>query len=109
MANIFAFVESRGAEVRKVGLEAVTAARMLADMPLTLATKSLGIRTIGRHSSSGAFRTHAVSQSHASRFGMLISFTQWITDRTSMPSGAAPSTPFAFQNAFASSAVAARL
>ena len=31
MANIFAFVESRGAEVRKVGLEAVTAARMLAD------------------------------------------------------------------------------
>jgi len=31
MANIFAFVESRGSEVRKVGLEAVTAARMLAD------------------------------------------------------------------------------
>ena len=31
MANIFAFVESRGAELRKVGLEAVTAARMLAD------------------------------------------------------------------------------
>ena len=31
MANIFAFVESRGAEVRKVGLEAVSAARMLAD------------------------------------------------------------------------------
>src|SRR5256885_5340548 len=31
MANVFAFVESRGAEVRKVGLEAVTAARMLAD------------------------------------------------------------------------------
>jgi electron transfer flavoprotein alpha subunit len=31
MANIFAFVESRGAEVRKVGLEAVTAARALAD------------------------------------------------------------------------------
>jgi electron transfer flavoprotein alpha subunit len=31
MANVFAFVESRGTEVRKVGLEAVTAARMLAD------------------------------------------------------------------------------
>jgi electron transfer flavoprotein alpha subunit len=31
MANIFAFVESRGSELRKVGLEAVTAARMLAD------------------------------------------------------------------------------
>ena len=31
MANVFAFVESRGAEVRKVGLEAVTAARQLAD------------------------------------------------------------------------------
>jgi electron transfer flavoprotein alpha subunit len=31
MANIFAFVESRGTELRKVGLEAVTAARMLAD------------------------------------------------------------------------------
>jgi electron transfer flavoprotein alpha subunit len=31
MANIFAFVESRGSDVRKVGLEAVTAARMLAD------------------------------------------------------------------------------
>ena len=31
MANIFAFVETRGGEVRKVGLEAVTAARMLAD------------------------------------------------------------------------------
>ena len=31
MANVFAFVESRGAEVRKVGLEAVTAARTLAD------------------------------------------------------------------------------
>ncbi|HEV2017765.1 MAG TPA: electron transfer flavoprotein subunit alpha/FixB family protein [Gemmatimonadaceae bacterium] len=31
MASIFAFVESRGAELRKVGLEAVTAARMLAD------------------------------------------------------------------------------
>src|SRR4030081_935434 len=31
MANIFAFVESRGAEVRKVGLEAVTAARAFAD------------------------------------------------------------------------------
>ncbi|MDQ6690302.1 MAG: electron transfer flavoprotein subunit alpha/FixB family protein [Gemmatimonadota bacterium] len=31
MANVFAFVESRGGEVRKVGLEAVTAARMLAD------------------------------------------------------------------------------
>jgi electron transfer flavoprotein alpha subunit len=31
MANIFAFVESRGTDVRKVGLEAVTAARMLAD------------------------------------------------------------------------------
>ncbi|MDQ6768423.1 MAG: electron transfer flavoprotein subunit alpha/FixB family protein [Gemmatimonadota bacterium] len=30
MANVFAFVESRGGEVRKVGLEAVTAARMLA-------------------------------------------------------------------------------
>jgi electron transfer flavoprotein alpha subunit len=31
MANVFAFVESRGNELRKVGLEAVTAARMLAD------------------------------------------------------------------------------
>jgi electron transfer flavoprotein alpha subunit len=31
MANVFAFVETRGSEVRKVGLEAVTAARMLAD------------------------------------------------------------------------------
>ena len=31
MANVFAFVESRGADVRKVGLEAVTAARKLAD------------------------------------------------------------------------------
>jgi electron transfer flavoprotein alpha subunit len=31
MANMFAFVESRGSELRKVGLEAVTAARMLAD------------------------------------------------------------------------------
>jgi electron transfer flavoprotein alpha subunit len=31
MANVFAFVESRGGEVRKVGLEAVTAARQLAD------------------------------------------------------------------------------
>jgi electron transfer flavoprotein alpha subunit len=31
MPNVFAFVETRGAEVRKVGLEAVTAARMLAD------------------------------------------------------------------------------
>jgi electron transfer flavoprotein alpha subunit len=31
MANIFAFVESRGVEVRKVGLEAVTVARAFAD------------------------------------------------------------------------------
>jgi len=31
MADVFAFVESRGAELRKVGLEATTAARMLAD------------------------------------------------------------------------------
>lgn len=31
MANVFAFVETRASEVRKVGLEAVTAARMLAD------------------------------------------------------------------------------
>jgi electron transfer flavoprotein alpha subunit len=31
MANIFAFVETHGTDVRKVGLEAVTAARMLAD------------------------------------------------------------------------------
>ena len=31
MANIFAFVETRGSEIRKVGLEAVTAARSLAD------------------------------------------------------------------------------
>ena len=31
MPNTFAFVESRGAEVRKVGLEAVTAARAFAD------------------------------------------------------------------------------
>src|SRR5436309_6237750 len=31
MANVFAYVETRGADVRKVGLEAVTAARQLAD------------------------------------------------------------------------------
>ncbi len=31
MANVFAFVESRNGEVRKAGLEAVSAARMLAD------------------------------------------------------------------------------
>jgi electron transfer flavoprotein alpha subunit len=31
MANIFAFVESRGPDLRKVGLEAVTAARQLSD------------------------------------------------------------------------------
>jgi len=31
MANTFAFVESRGGELRRVGLEAVTAARQLAD------------------------------------------------------------------------------
>ena len=31
MANVFAFVETRGTDVRKVGLEAVTAARMLAE------------------------------------------------------------------------------
>ena len=31
MANVFAFVETRNGEIRKVGLEAVTAARMLAD------------------------------------------------------------------------------
>ena len=31
MANVFAFVESRGTELRKVGLEATTAARILAD------------------------------------------------------------------------------
>ncbi|HJQ52418.1 MAG TPA: electron transfer flavoprotein subunit alpha/FixB family protein [Gemmatimonadaceae bacterium] len=31
MPNVFAFVETRGSEIRKVGLEAVTAARMLAD------------------------------------------------------------------------------
>ncbi|HST07563.1 MAG TPA: electron transfer flavoprotein subunit alpha/FixB family protein [Gemmatimonadaceae bacterium] len=31
MANVFAFVETRAGEVRKVGLEAVTAARQLAD------------------------------------------------------------------------------
>ena len=31
MANVFAFVETRGTDVRKVGLESVTAARMLAD------------------------------------------------------------------------------
>jgi electron transfer flavoprotein alpha subunit len=31
MANVFAFVETRGTDVRKVGFEAVTAARMLAD------------------------------------------------------------------------------
>jgi len=31
MANVFAFVESRGGDLRKVGLEATTAARMLAD------------------------------------------------------------------------------
>jgi electron transfer flavoprotein alpha subunit len=31
MANVFAFVETRGTDVRKVGLEAVTAARILAE------------------------------------------------------------------------------
>jgi electron transfer flavoprotein alpha subunit len=31
MANVFAFAETRGTDLRKVGLEAVTAARMLAD------------------------------------------------------------------------------
>ena len=31
MANVFAFAESRGGEVRKAGLEAVTAARQIAD------------------------------------------------------------------------------
>ncbi|MFN2637008.1 MAG: electron transfer flavoprotein subunit alpha/FixB family protein [Gemmatimonadaceae bacterium] len=31
MANVFAFVETRGTDIRKVGLEAVTAARMLAN------------------------------------------------------------------------------
>jgi electron transfer flavoprotein alpha subunit len=31
MANVFAFVETRGSDIRKVGLEAVTAARQLAD------------------------------------------------------------------------------
>ena len=31
MANVFAFAESRGSEVRKAGLEAVTAARRIAD------------------------------------------------------------------------------
>jgi len=31
MPNVFAFAESRGTDIRKVGLEAVTAARMLAD------------------------------------------------------------------------------
>ena len=31
MANVFAFVESRGGEVRKAGLEAVSAARLIAD------------------------------------------------------------------------------
>ena len=31
MANVFAFVETRGPDLRKVGLEAVTAARILAD------------------------------------------------------------------------------
>lgn len=31
MANVFAFVETRGSDVRKVGLEAVTAARIFAD------------------------------------------------------------------------------
>src|SRR5258705_461433 len=31
MSNVFAFAESRGTDIRKVGLEAVTAARMLAD------------------------------------------------------------------------------
>src|SRR5205814_9808364 len=31
MANVFAFVETRGPDVRKVGLEGVTAARQLAD------------------------------------------------------------------------------
>ena len=31
MSNVFAFVETRGTDVRKVGLEAVTAARMLAE------------------------------------------------------------------------------
>ena len=31
MATVFAFAETRGGDVRKVGLEAVTAARTLAD------------------------------------------------------------------------------
>ena len=31
MANVFAFAETRGGELRKAGLEAVTAARQLAD------------------------------------------------------------------------------
>ncbi len=31
MANIFAYAEARGGELRKVALEAVTAARKLAD------------------------------------------------------------------------------
>ena len=31
MANVFAFVETRGGDIRKVGLESVTAARLLAD------------------------------------------------------------------------------
>src|SRR5690349_4381013 len=31
MANVFAFAETRGGELRKAGLEAVTVARMLAD------------------------------------------------------------------------------
>ena len=31
MANVFAFAESRGGEIRKAGLEAVTAARQIAD------------------------------------------------------------------------------
>ena len=31
MPNVFAFVETRKGEVRKVGLETVTAARLLAD------------------------------------------------------------------------------
>src|SRR4051812_19460245 len=31
MANVFAFVETRGGDVRKVGLESVTAARIFAD------------------------------------------------------------------------------
>ena len=64
MANVFAFVESRGSDLRKVGLEAVTAARILADAsgggevhalvlgPAGIATKAA---PIGQHGADVVF------------------------------------------------------